>query len=612
MTAVNARRARRRTAVLAAALGAVALPGAALAGDFSYAGSDYSFPPSPVNFPSGGAGHLDGSIELVSVESLGANAVTGTSRWTYRVTSGTNPAFDRWTLSLCSADQPVFTSVVDESGPTGYTLAPGSLSLNEPYNAAEVKTVVLTMEGWRPIESPADPGSYANVFATSGEVMAEAMQGGQVGVNVSTVPTPGCPAPDLLLKKVNVDATNAPVNIGDAVIYRITLENVGMVPVDQRLAQVTDEKMPGIPFTFVDDEGTGGFADGDANENTMIDPGEVWTYEVDTPGPGTAPATLTATSCHYVENHARVDPLQPSKVIPGSNAEDIDERNSTNNESSVKTPVLCTADLSLTKTSDKASYAPGETVTYTVTVTNNGPASVPTAKIVVSDPMATLTPVAGNPAVLLAGQSAVYTGTKATTVADCAKTITNTATMSLADAPLGWTDPVATNDTASTSATVTGAACAPPATPTTAPPAAPASLVRVAGAANNRSRLSITKTGPRAAVAGQLVSYVIRVKNVSRTGARAVVVRDTVPAGLSLLQRPAKARLVGGSLQWAVGNLAPGTSKTIRIRFRIDRNASGRRCNTGTALARNAGTVTDRACTRIAAVAGAVQPAVTG
>ena len=56
-------------------------------------------------------------------------------------------------------------------------------------------------------------------------------------------------------------------------------------------------------------------------------------------------------------------------------------------------PQKCALDVSLVKTSDAETYAPGDMVTYTLTVTNTGTEPVPRERIVVSDPsLAYLTP----------------------------------------------------------------------------------------------------------------------------------------------------------------------------------------------------------------------------
>jgi uncharacterized repeat protein (TIGR01451 family) len=127
-----------------------------------------------------------------------------------------------------------------------------------------------------------------------------------------------------------------------------------------------------------------------------------------------------------------------------------------------------------------------------------------------------------------------------------------------------------------------------------------------------RAALVVSKTGPRTATAGQLVTYRIKVANRSRIAARNVVLRDLLPSGFSVSGKVKGAGISQGRITWKVGTLAAGKSKTVSVKFRVDRNVGGRRCNRAVATAGNAGTARASQCTRIAAVAGAVEPAVTG
>lgn len=141
----------------------------------------------------------------------------------------------------------------------------------------------------------------------------------------------------------------------------------------------------------------------------------------------------------------------------------------------------------------------------------------------------------------------------------------------------------------------------------------PPALAAVSGAqVAPKAKLAVTKSGPAGATAGQLVTYTIRVRNTSKLAARGVSLRDALPGGMTLASPARGARLRSGAVVWSIGTLAPGASRTVTVKVRIDRSVGGRRCNTAVATASNAGTARGIACTRIRAVAGAVEPAVTG
>lgn len=260
------------------------------------------------------------------------------------------------------------------------------------------------------------------------------------------------------------------------------------------------------------------------------------------------------------------------------------------------------ADLGITKVGSPASVTQGRNVTYTMEVTNNGPN--PATGVTVTDSLP-----AGATAI---SSSAGCSGTSTVTcnVGDLANgakaTVTITARMdqvgtrtNTAKVTSGVPDTNAANDQASATTTVT------------APPPPPVAQV-AAATTPPRARLSVTKTGPLAATAGQTATYRIRVRNLSSTAATRVRLVDVLPSGLSLAGTPMGAKFAAGRLTWTVGTLAARGSRTFTVKLRIDRTIGGQRCNTATATAANANSARDRSCMRIRAVAGQVAPPVTG
>ncbi len=149
-----------------------------------------------------------------------------------------------------------------------------------------------------------------------------------------------------------------------------------------------------------------------------------------------------------------------------------------------KTPA--TTDLAIAKASDRAAYQPGETIAYSITVTNLGTSPVARADILVSDPMlADLAPAdgagAGGPD-LAPGASLVYTGTRVVTDGDCGP-LANTATVAVSDGKKQHgTDANPANDSATHVVDVGGEKCAPAVAVSgiIAKPAAPPSPAREA------------------------------------------------------------------------------------------------------------------------------------
>lgn len=256
------------------------------------------------------------------------------------------------------------------------------------------------------------------------------------------------------------------------------------------------------------------------------------------------------------------------------------------------------ADLGITKAGSPASVVQGGTVTYTMVVTNSGPN--PAKAVTVTDTLPAgavslgTSPSCSGTTTLSCGLGDMDANTSktltVTTRMDQVGTVTNTAKVSSA-AP----DTNAANDQATATTTVT------------APPVAVQTAVTPP-----RARLVVTKSGPLAATAGQTAKYTIRVRNSSSTAATSVRLADIIPSGMSLAGPVKGASVSSGRITWTIGRLAAGASRTVSVSLRIDRSIGGRRCNTATATASNAGTARDSACTRIRAVAGVVAPAVTG
>jgi uncharacterized repeat protein (TIGR01451 family) len=102
--------------------------------------------------------------------------------------------------------------------------------------------------------------------------------------------------------------------------------------------------------------------------------------------------------------------------------------------------------------------------------------------------------------------------------------------------------------------------------------------------------LAITKTGPETAVLGAEVTYNITVRNTGNFLARQIMVKDTLPNGLS---HQSGAR----TLDFPVGDLIPGGSKTIPVTLKTTQR--GRICNPATAKGVNTAEVKAEACTLV-------------
>jgi uncharacterized repeat protein (TIGR01451 family)/fimbrial isopeptide formation D2 family protein len=232
------------------------------------------------------------------------------------------------------------------------------------------------------------------------------------------------------------------------------------------------------------------------------------------------------------------DPIVNTAVV-ATTTEDVDP---TNNSSTASTPLVVSGDVRLSKTGP-ATVIAGQTVTYTVTITNDGPSDA--TGVSVADP---------TPARL------VFQATTGdcTTAFPCALgTLVPGATRAITatyQVPPGYTAPDPIVNTATVSA-ISGDAnpANNTATATTAlgPPSAD---------------LAITKTGPATVVPGNAFTYTISVTNNGPSSATGVTVSDPAPAGLTFVSTTGACAT---PFPCALGAMAPGEVRVILATFLV-------------------------------------------
>jgi uncharacterized repeat protein (TIGR01451 family) len=221
-------------------------------------------------------------------------------------------------------------------------------------------------------------------------------------------------------------------------------------------------------------------------------------------------------------------------------------------------PVPHHADLGITKTETPDPAFVGDTITYTLTVTNNGPDSSSGGTVVDTLP-ANVSYVSDDDACTnVAGTVACSTGTLASgasqvihivVTATAPGAATNTATVTGNDI-----DDNRTNDTATVTSRI---------------------LPRA-------SDLSITKTGPSLAQNGGTITYSIVVSNGGPAADTNVTVNDPLPAGETLVSATPSQGSCIGTVTCNLGTLASGGSATVTIVVRVTAPCGSRVTNTAT------------------------------
>ena len=343
-------------------------------------------------------------------------------------------------------------------------------------------------------------------------------------------------AADLSLTKTVDDATP---NVGDTVTFTVTLTNNG--PDTATGVAVTDLLPAGLTYTGAV-----------ASQGGYDQSSGVWTVGLLLNG-GSATLDISATvdTLGAKTNTAQVsaaDQFDPNST-PANDAPAEDDQ-----DSALVTPQE--ADLSLTKTVDDATPSVGDTITYTVTLTNNGPDTATNIDVtdVVPSQLSgvTVTPSAGTwTAPVWSVPSLASTGVATLTITGTVSgtgDLTNSAEVTAVD----QADPNSTPDN-----DVPGED-----DQDSAPVTVPATI-----------DLSLTKTVDNATPAYQdTVTFTVTLTNDGPDAATGIEVTDVVPTGLAdVVVTPTDGTWTAPV--WSVPTLAAGASTTLTVAARVDSTA---------------------------------------
>ena len=368
--------------------------------------------------------------------------------------------------------------------------------------------------------------------------------------NTDSVIGDAVPSADVSITKSMTPAAPVP---GDQVTYTLTVDNEGPstatgVTVDDQLDAALSDVTVTTSQGTCDPVGAGNAL---ACAIGAVDP-------ADGPVTITVTATLAPTFTGTLSNTATVAATTP----------DPDPTNDTDTVTGDAEP---SADLSIVKTVSPQVPVPGQPVTYTLTVDNDGPSTA--TAVTVEDVL-----------------NAALTGATVTTSAGSCDPVgaDNTVTCTLGSLDPA-ADPVTITVTATLAADYTGTLSntATVESPTPDPVAAD-NTDTITTPTGPNADLSIVKTvNPQAPVAGAPVTYTLTVHNDGPSTATGVIVSD--PLDDALLD-PSVTTTVGscapigadGEVNCTVGTLASGQTATITVTATVAEAATGSLTNTAT------------------------------
>jgi uncharacterized repeat protein (TIGR01451 family) len=311
---------------------------------------------------------------------------------------------------------------------------------------------------------------------------------------------------------------------GEQVSYVITITNAG--PSDANAVMVSDPLPPGL--TAVSATPDAGFCTA-AGTDVSCDLGVV-----------AAAATVSVLVVADVAPDVVDDVTNTATVSTAT-----DDPNPDNNTGSTTNTPEPAADLTIDKTLTTSVVVPGESVTYEVTVTNDGPSAA--QSVVVEDPfVAELIPTSAS---ATDGTCAVDGQQVTCTINSIAPEATVTITIEADVAPGAGGD-------VSNEATVSSAT----------PDPDPSNNSDVAVGTSVRSAdIAVVKTAPAVATGGEELLYTLVVSNDGPSTARAVSLTDTLPSGTSFVSASPGCAQSSGVVTCAVGDLAPGAPRSLSI-----------------------------------------------
>jgi uncharacterized repeat protein (TIGR01451 family) len=470
-------------------------------------GKDYTFVGNSTSTPVGSIADL--SIAKTSDPA----AQTAGSAVTYRLTA-TNAGPNDATGVVVTDTLPPGVTVTSATGPAGTSCSTsGRVVTCTTDTLANGDTLpialAVTIDPSTPTGSLTDTATVRS--ATPDDVPAN--NSAAAGTTVQT-------SADVSL---TMSADTATATAGGTINYTLTASNAG--PSSASGVLITDPLPTGTSFVSASAGCTAAAGTVTCRPGTL-DPGQQSTATITVRVGADAPATPLTNTATVIASTA--------DAVPG------------NNSATIEVAVDRNADLAVNKQATSASVVAGTAVTYTVTVTNNGPSDA--AAVQVTDPTATgLIPRAASSTV---GTCAVSGAGTTCQIGSLAAGTSATVTVHAVVGPA--------QDRGALDNTATATAATPDAVPGNNSATASVTVTRSADLALSKS------STPSAITWGDPISYQLTVANNGPSTSTGIVTSDPLPDGLVLTGSPdGCAANAANTVTCAVGSLQAGEQRTV-------------------------------------------------
>ena len=494
----------------------------------------------------------DNGLQIVPTDSLGRTFdvqtiqhTTGNSDLSITTTDSPDPVAsgDALTYDLTvqnNGPDDAAGATVTDALPAGVTFVSAAPSSG---NCSEASGIVSCPLG--PIASgasatisvsvaPQADGTVTNTATVVGDDLNDPVSSNNSNSEATTVTS----AADLSITKTD---SSDPVGLNGTLTYTLSVHNGGVA--DATNVTVTDDLPAGVTYQ------SGTPSQGSCSQ----DGGSVTCLLGDLANGADATVEIAVTV-----NSA--DPITNTATVQGDQV----DGNDANNSATEATAVVRQADLAITNADSPDPVAVGQTLTYTLTVSNNGPSNAPSVTATDNLPSGvtyeSATPSHGScsqaSGTVTCDLGAIGTGGSATVeikvTPPTSGTITNTASV----AGNGSIDPNSANDTASAQTAV--------------------KLV---------TELSVTNAdSPDPATVGKTLTYAIKVRNNGASNATGVTLTDPLPATVNFASATAKKGIcfqsVPGTVVCSIGSMGIGASVDIQIK--VTPQTAGTITNTAT------------------------------